>query len=109
MAHFVLLFVGRQAQPDAADAQTADYNRQWGEYMAGIAQSGALVSGAPFEGTGKVVGRDGVTELDLDDVDIGGYLVVDVDSIDAAAKIAAGAPHIALGGTTIVRPCLPVG
>jgi hypothetical protein len=28
MAHFVLLFVGRQAQPDAADAQTADYNRQ---------------------------------------------------------------------------------
>jgi hypothetical protein len=109
MAQFVLLFVGRQAQPDATDDQTADYNRQWGEYMAGIAQSGALVSGAPFEATGKVVSRDGAIELDLNDVDIGGYVLVDVDSIDAAVEIAARAPHIALGGTTIVRPCLRVG
>ncbi len=109
MAQFVLLFVGRTAQPDANDDQTADYNRQWREYMAGLAQSGALVSGAPFEGTGKLVSRDGPSELELKDVDIGGYLLVDVDSIDAAAEIAAGAPHITLGGTTIVRPCLPVG
>jgi hypothetical protein len=108
VAQFVLLFVGRTAQPDATDAQTADYNRQWVEYMGGLAQSGALVAGAPFEGTGKLVSRDGSTELQLDDVDIGGYLLVDVDSIDAAEEIAAGAPHIALGGTTIVRPCRPV-
>jgi YCII-related domain len=109
MAQFVLLFVGRTAQPDPTDEQTADYNRQWGEYMGGLAQSGALVAGAPFEGRGKVVGRAGAEDLELKDVDIGGYLVVDVDSIDAAAEIAQGAPHIALGGTTIVRPCLPVG
>jgi hypothetical protein len=108
MAQFVLLFVGRQAQPEATDDQTADYNRQWGEYMGGLAQAGQLISGAPFEGAGKVVSRDGVTELELKDVDVGGYLVVDVDSIDAAEEIAARAPHIALGGTTIVRPCLPV-
>jgi hypothetical protein len=109
MAQFVLLFVGRQSQPDATDPQTADYNRQWGEYMAGLAESGALVSGAPLEGTGKVVSAEGATDLALEDVDIGGYLLVDVDSLDVATEIAAGAPHIALGGTTIVRPCLPVG
>ena len=43
------------------------------------------------------------------EVDIGGYLIVEAETLDAAAEIARGAPHIALGGTTIVRACLPTG
>jgi hypothetical protein len=108
MATFMLLFVGRGADPEATDTQTAEFNQKWVEYMAGLAQSRQLRSGAPFESTGRVVGRDGSSDLELNEIDIGGYLVLEADSLEAAEEIAGQAPHIALGGTTIVRPCIPV-
>jgi hypothetical protein len=109
MATYLLLFLGRAAAPDATDEQTVDYNRQWGEYMAGLAQSGQLRGGAPLEASGKVVAKDDVADLELADVDIGGFLVVEVDSREAAEELARSAPHIALGGSTIVRRCMPTG
>jgi hypothetical protein len=109
MATYLLLFVGRPAAPDATDEQTADYNRQWGAYMAGLGQSGRLRGGAPLEPSGKVVAAAGATDLELADMDVGGYCIVEADSLDAAIEVAGAAPHIALGGTTIVRQCLPVG
>lgn len=109
MTDFLLLFVGLTAQPDANDAQTVDYNRQWVEYMGGLGQAGKLRSGAPLEAGGKTVSKDGATDFVPEDVDIGGFLVIAADSPEEAAEIASRAPHIALGGTTIVRPCLPTG
>jgi hypothetical protein len=41
-------------------------------------------------------------------VEIGGYTLINVQSLDAAIDIARRAPHIAIGGTTIVRPCVDV-
>jgi hypothetical protein len=108
MAQYLLLFVGRQATPDATDPQTVDYNRKWVEYMAGLAQSGQRRAGAPFEPNGRVVARNGVTDLELEELDIGGYVLVEADSLETAERIAAEAPHIELGGTTVVRPCVAV-
>jgi len=108
MAQFMLLLVGRGAQPHATDAETRDYNARWMEYMGGLARSGKLRAGAPFADTGKIVHKDAVSDVQLDPVDIGGFLLIEADSVEAAAEIAAGAPHIALGGSTIVRPCLDV-
>jgi hypothetical protein len=109
MPKFMMLYVGLAAQPDADDPQTRDYNAQWGEYMAALARDGALESGAPLEPDGRVVQRDSVEPFELSTPDIGGYVVIDAESLDAAVQIARGAPHIALGGTTIIRPCIPVG
>jgi hypothetical protein len=109
MATFLLLFVGRPGAPAATDRQTAEYNAQWGEYMGGLARAGQLRAGAPLENAGTVVSADGVSELELGDVDIGGFLVIEADSSAAAEEVAAGAPHIELGGTTIVRPIAPIG
>ena len=50
----------------------------------------------------------GVSDARLDQVDMGGFLLIEADSVETAAQIAAGAPHIALGGSVIVRPCLSV-
>jgi hypothetical protein len=108
MAQFMLLLVGRGAQPQATDEQTRDYNARWMEYMGGLARTGNLRAGAPFADGGKVVQRDLVSDVQLDPVDIGGFLLIEAESVEAAAEIAAGAPHIALGGSTIVRPCLSV-
>jgi hypothetical protein len=78
------------------------------EYFGGLARSGKLRAGAPFADTGKIVRRDAVGDVQLDQVDIGGFLLIEADSVETAAQIAAGAPHVALGGSVIVRPCLDV-
>ena len=109
MSAYLLLFIGLTAQPDATDDRTADYNRQWGEYMGSLAQAGKLGSGAALAPGGKTVTADGATDFSPAEVDIGGYILAEADSLDEAAEIASRAPHIALGGTTIVRPCLVQG
>ena len=108
MAQFMLLFVGLGApeQVAADDAQTQAYMVKWTDWMAGLARQGALESGGPFLGTGKQVNRDGVTDLVLERMDIGGYALVTADSIEDAAEFARQAPHTALGGSTIVRPLM---
>jgi hypothetical protein len=106
MSTYLLLFVGQPAQSSADDPETQAYHAQWGEYMAGLGQRGALLSGLPLEPTGKVVAKSSVTELELQPVDVGGFLVVRAETEAEAVEIASGAPHIALGGTTIVRPCI---
>ncbi len=108
MGQYMLLLVGRDAQPQATDAETRDYNVRWMEYFGGLARSGVLHSGAPFAATGKVVQRGTVSDADIHDVDIGGFLLIEAESAEAAAQIAEQAPHIALGGSVIVRPCLEV-
>jgi hypothetical protein len=108
MPKFMMLYVGLAARPEADDEQTRDYNTQWLGYMAGLARDGALESGAPLEPDGRVVQRDSVAQFELSTPDIGGYAVIDAGSLEAAVEIARDAPHIALGGTTIVRPCIPV-
>jgi hypothetical protein len=106
MPKFMLLFQGLAAQPEASDAQTQDYNRRWGEYMGGLAGEGRLESGAPLVPSGKVLKGRSVSDLELAEFDLGGYMVIQADSIDEAVEIALRAPHVELGGGTIVRPCL---
>jgi hypothetical protein len=64
------------------------------------------VAGGPLQPRAQRVDRDGVTDIELDRIDVGGYALVSADSIDLATAIAATAPHTALGGSTIVRPVL---
>ena len=109
MPKFILLFQGLAARPQADDAETQDYNRRWGEYMGGLARGGKLESGAPFVPSGKVLKGESVSELELAEFDIGGYMLVEADSIDEAVEIALRAPHVELGGGTIVRPCVELG
>jgi hypothetical protein len=110
MPKFILLFQGRAAaDPDASDAQTQDYNRRWGEYMGGLARDGKLESGAPLLPSGKVLKGTDVSDLELAEFDTGGYMLLQADSIDEAVEIALRAPHVELGGGTIVRPCLELG
>jgi hypothetical protein len=107
MAKFLLLFIGLGAPTEIADDDetTRAYSAKWGQYMGALAQRGALDSGLPLAPSGKRVTREGVTDFELAEVDVYGYLVINADSEEAAVAIAKGAPHIELGGTTIVRPC----
>jgi hypothetical protein len=104
----MLLTIGRAAQPVADDAVTENYNERWAAYMRDLIADGVIESAAPFEPSARLVSADADTPVDLNEVDIGGYTLINVQSLDAAIDIARRAPHIAIGGTTIVRPCVDV-
>ena len=106
MGKFLFLMVGLPGQPNARDDQTQAYNRKWGAYMGSLAQRGALESGAPLEPTAKTVTSGSISDAKLGTPDTYGYMVVNAASLDDAIAIAREAPHMALGGTTIVRPCV---
>ena len=108
MAKFLFLMLGLPGDPNAGDAETTAYNTKWGTYMASLAQRGTLESGAPLERTAKAVTSRSVGDTPLSTPDIYGYMVVNTDSLDDAIAIAREAPHMALGGSTIVRPCIEV-
>ncbi len=75
---------------------------------AGLIASGALDSGRPLEASGKVVEKDAVADFQPEDIGIGGYLIINAESLDDAALMMQGSPHMALGGSAIVRPCLDI-
>lgn len=108
MGQYMLLLAGRAAQPQATDTETRDYNARWMEFFGALGRSGALRAGAPFANTGKIVQLDTVSDIELREVDIGGFLLIEAESAEAAVQTAKQAPHIALGGSVIVRPCLEV-
>lgn len=108
MQKFLFLMLGLPAQPGATDDQTRAYSLQWAQYMGSLAQRGALESGAPLEPTGKTVTSRTVADLQLAIPDTYGFMVVNAPSLDEAIAIAREAPHIGLGGSTVVRPCVAV-
>jgi hypothetical protein len=108
MQKFLFLMLGLPGQPGAPDDQTQAYNLKWGQYMASLAQRGALEAGAPLEPRGKTVSSRTAADLQLARPDTYGFMVVNAPSLDDAVAIAREAPHMALGGTTVVRPCVAV-
>ncbi|MFT7840530.1 YciI family protein [Saccharothrix sp. BKS2] len=113
MAQYLLLFIGRQADYDPDDRETLEYNAKWGEWMKDLADSGALVSGSPLAPEGREVTADGVSDLDVDTIDLGGFVVIEAESEEEALEVAGSTPHIARAvaknsphARTIVRPCV---
>jgi len=104
MAKFLFLMLGLPGEPNAGDDQTQAYNRKWGTYMGSLAQRGALESGAPLQPIAKAVSTGTVSDAKLGTPDIYGYMVINTGSLDEA--IGREAPDMALGGSTIVRPCV---
>ena len=108
MQQFLMLTIGMPLNPRDGDERTQAYMAEWGAWLGGLAASGALDSGRPLEVGGKDVHKDAITDLPAEDVGIGGYLIINAESLEEAARIAQGSPHITLGGRTIVRRCMDV-
>ncbi len=110
MPQYMLLIYGDPAQAPPADEQEAQY-AEWLNYTNALVASGAMINGAPLEGTeaAKTVRvRGGDTQLndgpfaETKEI-LGGYYLVDVPTIDDAVALAAKMPNIDTG-TVEVRP-----
>lgn len=99
-----------------ADPESSDYWESWRAYMKAIYAAGVVKSGnalkAPFTATTVRI-RDGKRQVhdgpfaDTKEM-LGGYLVIEVSSLDEALQWAARSPSSATGSTE-VRPILALG
>ena len=108
MQQFLVLTIGRALEPQDGDEGAMAYMAEWQTWLGGLIASGALDSGRPLDAGGKVVEKDTVADFQPEDIGIGGYLIINAESLDDAARIMQGSPHMALGGSAIVRPCLDI-
>lgn len=110
MPQYMLLIYGDPADAPPADQQEAQYS-EWLNYTNALVASGAMVSGAPLEGTDaaqtvRVRGGDTkVTDGPFTETKeiLGGYYLVDVPTIEDAVALAAKMPNIETGSVE-VRP-----
>lgn len=113
MNDFLLIYEGgdptwTERSPEEIEAVMA----QWGQWFKNLEASGNLRSpGAALAPGGVAVSKNGnsiVTDAPLAEVKelIGGYSVIQADSIEAAAEIARNSPFLANNpeGRVLVRP-----
>ncbi len=110
MAQFMLLIYGDPANAPGPDEEAAQLEA-WTNYTNSLVASGAMVSGAPLEGTDKattVRSRNGEVQttegaaVDTQEM-LGGYYVIEVADQAAAEAMAAQMPNIEYGSVE-VRP-----
>ena len=106
MQQFLVLSIGRGLDPADGDEQTQAHMVEWFTWINGLAESGTFDSGGPLDPTGREVSKDTITDTMMESIGIGSYLIINAESLDDAARIMQGSPHMALGGRFIVRPRL---
>ena len=116
MAKYMLLIYGHESAGPAQDSPEAYAEfEHWNTYTQELAQSGALLGGAPLDpvATATTVRvRDGerlVTDGPFAETReaLGGYYLIDVPDLDAALAWAAKMPNITYGSVE-VRPVMDV-
>jgi hypothetical protein len=89
--------------------QTLAVEKQWGDWMGGIAAKGKYVSGTRPGPEGKTVNAQNVVTdgpyAEIKEILLG-VINVNADSIDEAVEVAKGCPVLLTGGTVEVRPIM---
>ncbi len=108
MNEYLILLLGGHARHDAMkDDDKQAYYKQWGEYVGGLVEQGALVKGDPLERSGKVIQGEFSRQVDwtLDPSrSVGGYLIVSASGIDEAVGMMKNCPIFSVGGNIEIRP-----
>ena len=107
MKNFLGIYLGQEnptgERPD--QATMARGMAAWHKWMADHAAS-VVTAGGPL-GKTKKIGKDGITDIRNR---MSGYIVVQAESHEAAAKLFEGHPHFSIfpGDSVEVMECLPI-
>ena len=113
MSNFLFLFRGGHDQSTQQSPEEMQAEMQkWIVWMSMLKEKGQLVDGLPLGPEGKVVSGAGdiVTNGPFAEGAeiVGGYLIVNASTLDAAVEISKGCPNYAYGGTTEVREIMTI-
>src|SRR3989442_4487299 len=106
---YLLLFRGSQWDKGLSPEQLQGAMDQFMAWFERLKQQGKVKVGQPLERTGKIVsGKNGRTVADGPFAEskeaIGGYFLLQVDSLEEAVAIAKDCPGLAYGSVVEVRP-----
>lgn len=109
MSKYMFVFRGGdmvEGEPSPDDLQA--HMQKWMAWMGGLSEQGILHGGEPLNKEGTVVaGRGGSIVTDGPFAEgkelVGGYLMVEADSLASASEIAKGCPILEVEGTVEVR------
>lgn len=106
MAKYLYIFRGGEQEDNSPEAMQATMQK-WGVWMQGLAEKGHLADGHPLTPPGKVVEKYGEVIHDGPFAEgaeiVGGYLIVNANSLDQATDLSKECPIYDHGGTTEVR------
>ena len=105
MAKFMAVYTGSPGAPRPDQATAAKGMQAWGEWMARNADR-IVEAGGPL-GKTKKVSAAGIADSSNN---LGGYVVVEAEDHDAAARLFESHPHFSIfpGDGVEVMPCLPI-
>lgn len=108
-SQYLLLFRGAQWDKGLSPEELQKAMDQFMGWFEGLKEQGKCKGGQPLERQGKIVsGRNGNMVSDGPFAEskeaIGGYFLLQVDSLDEAVEIAKGCPTLKYGSTVEVRP-----
>jgi hypothetical protein len=111
MKEYLLLLRGGIPMDKKTEAVRKAEMQAWGAYMGKLGEKGQLAGGLPLVAGGKTVSakktsNDAVTSSK--EGIVGGYLIIKAETLDHAAEIAKGCPHIANEGNIEVREIAPM-
>jgi hypothetical protein len=98
VANFLLVYKGGGAPP-ASEAEGQKVMAAWMAWFGGMGDA-VVDGGNPISGSKSVASNGAVSDGAASGLT--GYSVLKADSLDAAAKLAKGCPHLAAGGTVEV-------
>lgn len=106
MAKYLYLFRGGDVEDNSPEAMQA-HMQKWGVWMQGLAKEGKLVDGYPLQAEGAVVEKYATVQHDGPFAEgaeiVGGYIIVNADSLQDAVDLSKECPIYENGGTTEVR------
>jgi hypothetical protein len=111
MKKYMLTFFGGNMSLRYENLDTADKEARkkhmaaWAKWMANLSKAKRLEVGYPLEPDGKRIDQSGAEDYRFPDTTEGGFIIINAESLEDAAEIAAEAPIIGNGGHILVRPC----
>jgi hypothetical protein len=106
---YLLLFRGKDWDEGLSPEEIQEVMDRFIAWSNGLTQSGKVKGGQALARTGVVVGREGRTvdgPFPETKEAVGGYLLLDVATLEEAVAIARSSPGLAFGVTIEVRPVL---
>src|SRR5205823_11002826 len=109
---YMLLFRGNDWHKGLSPEQMQQVAGQWMAWFNRLTEQGKAKAGQPLMNEGKIVsGKNGRVVADGPFAEskeaIGGYFLLQVNSLDEAVAIAKDCPGLAYGATVEVRPVAP--
>ena len=108
-SEYMLLFRGNDWYKGLSPEQMQQVAGQWMAWFNRLTEQGKVTAGSPLEREGKVVsGKNGRVVADGPFAEskeaVGGYFLLQVDSLDEAVAIAKECPGLVYGAVVEVRP-----